>query len=545
MSILGAPSRLRGLLIALLSMGLLLMHQLLVPPERAVADDFVFAAETDSGKADVPVVVSLSVAMEKTARVRFSTEDGTATAGEDYVETSGTAVFQPGETRQVVNVPIIGDTRAEGDEIFFFRTEGSRATITIVDDDPLMAIGGNAIMEGDEGIHDVAVVITLFIPAATAPGTGVGTTTTTVPPTPPPGGRFRRSVEVSFSTVDGTALAGQDYVATSGRVHFDAGETQTVITVPVIGDLIPERDETFFIELEDPSRGEIVTALGTVTIINDDAVEFTGAPPTGFEQPGGPVPPGARPSVSGVRSVTSSGEVVAFGDAAFLGSAAEFKPNQPIVGMATTPSRNGYWLVASDGGVFAFGDARFFGSTGGIRLNSSIVGLAPTPSGRGYWLVASDGGVFAFGDASFFGSTAGIDTVQPVVGMAATPSGKGYWLVTSHGGVFSFGDARFFGSIAGRVLDKPVVGMTAAPSGKGYWLVASDGGVFAFGNAGFFGSTAGIKLNQPVVGISATPTGNGYWLMASDGGLFALGDAAFFPRRQELPAGIRVVGLGV
>jgi urease beta subunit len=537
--------RLRGALVVLLLVGLVSLHLFLVTADPAAADDFVFAAETDSGTADVPVVVSLSVAMEKTARVRYSTEDGTAIGGEDYVPTSGTAVFQPGETRQVVNVRIIGDRHAEGDEFFFFTTEGSRATITIVDDDPLIAISSNTVMEGDDGVHDMAFVVTLSVPAATAPGAGIGTTTTTAPPTPPPGGRFRRAVEVSFSTSDGTALAGQDYVPTGGQIVFDPGETSTVITVPIIGDLIPERDETFFVALSDPSRGEITTALAQGTIVNDDAAAFTGQPPTGFDFPGGPVPPGARPSVSGVRSVTSSGEVVAFGDAAPFGSAAAFKPNQPMVGVATTPSRNGYWLVASDGGVFSFGDARFFGSTGGIRLNQPVVGMATTPTGDGYWLVAADGGIFAFGDAPFLGSTAGVDTVRPIVGMTVTPSGKGYWLVTSHGGVFSFGDARFFGSTGGRPLNKPVVGMAATPSGDGYWLVTSDGGVFSFGDAKFFGSTGGIRLNQPVVGMAATPTGNGYWLIASDGGLFTFGDAPFFPRRQELPAGVPVVGMAL
>jgi hypothetical protein len=45
--------------------------------------------------------------------------------------------------------------------------------------------------------------------------------------------------------------------------------------------------------------------------------------------------------------------------------------------------------------------------------------------------------------------------------------------------------------------------------------------------------------------MAATPTGNGYWLIASDGGLFTFGDAPIFPRRQELPAGVPVVGMAL
>jgi Calx-beta domain len=529
---------LRHALAVLLPVGLIAFPMLFGSPQRARAEgDSISVAEGDSGAVDVPVLISLSTPMEKTARVAFSTADATATAGQDYVPTSGTVVFRPGETRQTVHVTVLGDRVREGDESFYLVTDGSRTTINILDDDPSIQISGTAITEGDAGVHDLAFVITLLqIPSSNT------TSTTATPTSIPP--RVPEPVAVNFATVDGTALGGQDYVPVSGTVVLQAGAAQTVITVPVIGDTIPERDEGFFVRVFDPSRGEITIAVAQGTIVNDDAVGFTGEAPPGFALPGSPPPPGALPSsVSGVREVTSSGAVLSAGDAAIFGSADEFDPNQPIVGIASTPSRNGYWLVASDGGIFAFGDANFFGSTGAIRLNTPIVGMAATPTGNGYWLVASDGGIFAFGDAKFLGSTAGVNTVQPIVGMASTPTGNGYWLVTAHGGIFPFGDAQFLGAVGGRGLNKPVVGIAATPTGGGYWLVASDGGVFSFGDARFFGSTGGITLNEPIVGIVATPSGNGYWLIARDRGLFAFGDAPYLPRIGGLPSSSSVVGL--
>jgi hypothetical protein len=49
------------------------------------------------------------------------------------------------------------------------------------------------------------------------------------------------------------------------------------------------------------------------------------------------------------------------------------KLNKPIVGMAPSPSGKGYWFTASDGGVFAFGDASFLGSAADKGLKSPVV----------------------------------------------------------------------------------------------------------------------------------------------------------------------------
>ncbi|RZJ44657.1 MAG: hypothetical protein EON86_02910, partial [Brevundimonas sp.] len=50
------------------------------------------------------------------ATVNWATSDGTATAGSDYVATSGTASFADGQTTTTVTVTINGDATVEGDE---------------------------------------------------------------------------------------------------------------------------------------------------------------------------------------------------------------------------------------------------------------------------------------------------------------------------------------------------------------------------------------------------------------------------------------------
>lgn len=79
-----------------------------------------------------------------------------------------------------------------------------------------------------------------------------------------------QTVTVDFATVDGTALAGSDYVATSGTLTFAPGELSKTVAVTVNGDLAVEANETFTLHLSNAVNGIVATADGTGTITNDD-----------------------------------------------------------------------------------------------------------------------------------------------------------------------------------------------------------------------------------------------------------------------------------
>src|SRR5687767_4450492 len=57
------------------------------------------------------------------------------------------------------------------------------------------------------------------------------------------------SATVNFSTLDGTALAGSDYVATNGTLTFAAGQTSNTVSVTLTPDVPAESDEEFFVQL--------------------------------------------------------------------------------------------------------------------------------------------------------------------------------------------------------------------------------------------------------------------------------------------------------
>ncbi len=78
-------------------------------------------------------------------------------------------------------------------------------------------------------------------------------------------------VTVLVQVAGGTAISGSDYRPFVSRtVAIRRGRTTTTITVFVIGDRLPEPDETFFVQLSSPVNAGISDAQGIGTILNDD-----------------------------------------------------------------------------------------------------------------------------------------------------------------------------------------------------------------------------------------------------------------------------------
>jgi CSLREA domain-containing protein len=86
------------------------------------------------------------------------------------------------------------------------------------------------------------------------------------------------AVDVTYATSDGTATAGEDYVAASGTLHWNNGETgDKTFTITVKGDTVFERDETVNITLSNPTNGATISGTNptTLTITNDDPCPTT------------------------------------------------------------------------------------------------------------------------------------------------------------------------------------------------------------------------------------------------------------------------------
>ena len=88
-------------------------------------------------------------------------------------------------------------------------------------------------------------------------------------------------VTVRYETVDGTALAGDDYEAVSGELTFAAGETEQWVEVTLVDDTVEDSGETFTLRLSGPTGAVLGDAEAVGTILD------TEPPPTTVSEPSG------------------------------------------------------------------------------------------------------------------------------------------------------------------------------------------------------------------------------------------------------------------
>ena len=82
-------------------------------------------------------------------------------------------------------------------------------------------------------------------------------------------------LSVDYTTRDGTAMSGSDYLPASGTLNLYPTENQAVIPVEIIGDNTPEANETFYLDVYNAVGGNlgqgVLKLTAARTIINDDA----------------------------------------------------------------------------------------------------------------------------------------------------------------------------------------------------------------------------------------------------------------------------------
>ena len=83
-------------------------------------------------------------------------------------------------------------------------------------------------------------------------------------------------VSVDYATSDHTAIAGQDYVATKGRLKFAAEEMRKIIRIPILNDALKESTKSFRFSLSNPTGP---TGLGQLKAATINIVDNNGDDP--------------------------------------------------------------------------------------------------------------------------------------------------------------------------------------------------------------------------------------------------------------------------
>lgn len=115
-------------------------------------------------------------------------------------------------------------------------------TLFPVDGPPVISANDVAVSEGSSGTATATFSVRLLAPAT-------------------------NEVSVDFATADGTALAGNDYVSTSGTLVFAPGETSKLVPVTLLPDAPAEPEETFHLFLSNPNNATLLRNTIVCTIV--------------------------------------------------------------------------------------------------------------------------------------------------------------------------------------------------------------------------------------------------------------------------------------
>ncbi len=80
---------------------------------------------------------------------------------------------------------------------------------------------------------------------------------------------YDKEVTVKYATEEGTAKAGNDFTAKSGKLTFAPGKTEKTVDIDIKQDSLRRSDQKFYLTLSDPNVGKLEKAKGTGTIVNN------------------------------------------------------------------------------------------------------------------------------------------------------------------------------------------------------------------------------------------------------------------------------------
>jgi ribosomal protein L35AE/L33A len=241
-----------------------------IPPPQGILQFSEAQYEFDEGDEIVKITVKRIGGSQNIVSVKCVSSDGTAKAGEDYVETYKELKWGHGDASdKFCKVIIIDDTEIENKEAFGLTLEEATGGATI--GDPSTA--GVFIIDNDQCLHGALQ----FSSATYEVKEDKESVTLTVARVDGDCG----DISVSYESSDETATAWYDYIPVSGNLEWNDGDaSDKSITIAIVDDTEYEGNETFNLKLKKPTGGAKIgdPKKAVVTIIDNEV------PPAGTLQ---------------------------------------------------------------------------------------------------------------------------------------------------------------------------------------------------------------------------------------------------------------------
>ncbi|MEO6033813.1 MAG: Calx-beta domain-containing protein, partial [Verrucomicrobiota bacterium] len=188
--------------------------------------------------------------------VHVTTSDGSAQAGTDFSPVSIDLTFAEGESIQSFAVPIIDNDFIEADKavnMTLSSTTGeflgnqTAATLLIRNDDGGISFSSPTYRFAENSPSGTALINIIRT------GSSIGT------------------ASVDFlTTTNGTATPANDFTVVTNTIFFREGETNKVVSIPLVNDAIIEGDETVTLLLTNATGGILSAPTAAILVIVDD-----------------------------------------------------------------------------------------------------------------------------------------------------------------------------------------------------------------------------------------------------------------------------------
>lgn len=210
--------------------------------------DFEVSVKREGGNPDQCVLVD------------YRTEDGSASAGSDYVAVAGTLFFAAGDSVKSFRVAVIDDDLFEEDEHFYVKLSNLRLANSDGSEVTTHVNGGGRRLSGPEIKLTAPFVATVMILDDDHGGIfnvaerdieiveSVGMYHLKVSRWSGARGR----VAVPFCTVEGTAKPGKDYTHVEGELVFENNQTEMFVDIPIMEEDSYEKDVLFYVDIAEP-----------------------------------------------------------------------------------------------------------------------------------------------------------------------------------------------------------------------------------------------------------------------------------------------------